>query len=66
MNTPITIVCEDFKNELANLINNSGLPAFIIELILKDYLNETRIVAQKQYLFDKTQYEKEFSNGNKE
>lgn len=57
MNKPITIVYEDFKQELANLINNSGLPAFVIELILMDYLDETRIVRQKQYLSDKSKYE---------
>lgn len=65
MNEPITIVYEDFRKELANLINNSGLPAFIIELILKDYLNETSMVRQRQYLSDKAQYEKELSNDKK-
>lgn len=57
MNKPITVVFEDFKNELANLINQSGLPAFVIEFVLQSYLNETRIAMQKQYQFDKAQYE---------
>ena len=58
VNKPITVVYEDFKQELANLINNSGLPAFIIEPILQNYLNETRVVMQKQYQSDKLEYEK--------
>lgn len=58
MNKPITVVYEDFKQELANLINNSGLPAFIIESVLQRYLEETRIAMQKQYQLDKAQYEK--------
>lgn len=58
VNKPITVVYEDFKQELADLINNSGLPAFIIEPILQNYLNETRIVMQNQYQSDKLEYEK--------
>lgn len=57
MNKPITVVYEDFKYALANLINNSGLPAFMIEPILQSYLNETRIAIERQYKFDKEQYE---------
>lgn len=57
MNKPITVLYEDLKQELANLINNSGLPAFMIESILQSYLYETRIVVQKQYQLDKAQYE---------
>ena len=55
---PSTIVYEEFKQNLASLINNSGLPAFIIETVLRDYLNETQIMAQRQYIADKTAYEK--------
>jgi hypothetical protein len=62
MNKPMTIMHEDFKQELANLINNSGLPAFVIEPILRDYLNEIRLVAQKQYLADKSDYEESLSD----
>ena len=55
---PSTIVYEEFKQNLANLINNSGLPAFIVETVLRDYLNETQIMAQRQYMADKAAYEK--------
>ena len=55
---PSTIVYEEFKQNLANLINNSGLPAFIVEPVLRDYLNEVQIMAQRQYMADKTAYEK--------
>lgn len=57
MNKPSTIVYEEFKQELANLINNSGLPAFVIEPVLQNYLNETRVIMQKQYQSDKAMYE---------
>ena len=58
MNKPITVVYEDLKQELADLINNSGLPAFIIESILQSFLEETRIAAKRQYQLDKDTYEK--------
>lgn len=58
MNKPSTIIYEEFKQNLANLINDSGLPAFIIEPVLRDYLNEVRIMSQRQYQLDMTEYEK--------
>ena len=64
MNKPITVVYEDFKQELANLINNSGLPAFIIEPILQSYLNETRAIMQKQYESDKAKFEESLKSSN--
>ena len=56
MEKPFTIIYEEFKEELKTLINNSGLPACIIEPILDDYLTEIRIIAKKQYELDKKQY----------
>ena len=68
MNKPSTIIYEEFKQDLANLINNSGLPAFVIEPVLQNYLNETRMIMQRQYQADKDEYEKslaEETNNNK-
>ena len=62
INKPITVVYEDLKQELANLINNSGLPAFMIEPILQSYLNEVRIVMENQYKLDKAEYENAISD----
>lgn len=62
MNKPITVVYEELKEKLADLINTSGLPAFMIESILKDYLNETRIVAERQFRMDKAKYEQSLSD----
>lgn len=56
MNKPITIVREEVKEQIAAIINNSGLPAFVIEPILQDFLIEVRNVAVRQYEYDKQQY----------
>lgn len=61
MNKPISIIYEEFKQELANLINNSGLSPFMIATILQNYLYEVNEIAKNQYHSDKTQYEKSFS-----
>lgn len=57
MEKPITVIYEEFKNELASLINNSGLPAFVVEPVLQDYLNEIKMIKERQYQIEKAQYE---------
>lgn len=58
MDKPFTLIYEDFRQKMADLINNSGLPPFVVESILQNYLYETRDVARRQYQHDKIQYEK--------
>lgn len=53
---PITLVREDFVDALAALINNSKLPAFIIEPVLRDVHNEVHTLAQKQLEADRERY----------
>lgn len=59
MQKPITMIREETKIALANIINNSGLPPFIIEPILAEFLTETRIAAQQQYENEKAEYEEQ-------
>ena len=53
---PITFVYEELVDELTNIINNSKLPAFIIEPILKDLYLEIKAMAQRQLERDKEMY----------
>lgn len=62
MNKPFSMMCEEFKEELASLINNSGLPVCVIELTLQNYLNEVNSIAKNQYRIDKAQYENSLKN----
>ncbi len=57
MNKPVSVVREEFKNDLINLINNSGLQLFIVEPILHEILVEVRAAAKAQYEIDKKRYE---------
>lgn len=53
---PITVARAEFISNITSLINNSGLPPFIIEPILKDMLYDVRIMAQRQLEQDTNQY----------
>lgn len=62
MNTiikPITLMREDFANKIVVLCNDSGLPYFCIESILKDIIQEVHQASIKQYESDKIRYENE-------
>lgn len=53
---PITVARSEFINSMATLINESGLPPFIIEPVLKDMLYDVKIMAQKQLEQDTARY----------
>lgn len=56
---PITIVREEFVNNLVELINSSGLPFFVVLDVLKSTEVEVKAAAAKQYEKDKLAYENE-------
>ncbi|MDO5546944.1 MAG: hypothetical protein Q4F79_00455 [Eubacteriales bacterium] len=53
---PITVARAEFISGMTSIINNSMLPPFIIEPILKDMLNDVRIMAQRQLEQDTKRY----------
>lgn len=57
MNKPITVIRAELINSLAENINGSGLPAFVVESILESMLLETKAVARQQYENDRLRYE---------
>ena len=66
MNKPFSIAYEEFKQNMASLINNCGLPPSVIESLMQNYLSEVSSIAKNQYASDKVQYEKFLSEKNKE
>lgn len=57
MEKPLSVVREEFVNNLVELINNSGLPMFIVLDILKAAQEEVKVAAAKQYESEKKAYE---------
>lgn len=53
---PITIARAEFVSDMTSLINNSGLPPFIIEPILKDMLYDVKLMTQRQLEQDTARY----------
>ena len=56
MNKPLTLLMHETKNNLIQTINNSTLPPCILELIVKDILNEIHVLSQKQLQDDELLY----------
>lgn len=54
---PITLVREDFIQNLVDLCNNSGLPFFMIEDIMKDLIQKIHLAAQQQLEEDRKKYQ---------
>ena len=52
MHKPTSVCRQEFKEKIADAINTSELPAFIIEDVLSLFLKEIESIAQKQYETD--------------
>lgn len=57
MQKPITITRKEFIENIVETINDSGLPFFIIEPILKDLLDSVRQGAEAQLEKDRAAYQ---------
>lgn len=69
MQKPISIAINEIQNLLTDICNKSGLPACILELIVKDLYNEIKNVSAIQLKHDKKAYtksQKEAQNGKNE
>lgn len=64
---PTSIMRAEFISSLTDLINNSSLPPFVIEPILKDFYFNIKTISQRQLEEDIAAYDKalsNFENGN--
>ncbi len=59
---PLSVAKEEFVNALTDMINNSALPRFIIESVLKDMYADMKVIARKEYEIDKRRYEDSLKN----
>lgn len=57
MNKPSTVARQEFIEKQIELINNSGLPAFVLVDIAEETLAELRRLAKDQYEKDKAAWE---------
>lgn len=54
---PMSLLRKEFISNMVTLINESGLPLFVVEPILKDLYETVHNEAERLYQAEKTQYE---------
>ncbi len=67
MDKPATLLRQEFIEKQIELINGSGLPAFVLVDIMEETIQELRRLAKEQYLKDKQAWDehlKEAENNN--
>ena len=65
MNKPANLIIEETKENLVKVINESGLPPFLLEPVLKDLYNQISILKQQELEKSKQEY-KDSLNQEKE
>ncbi len=53
---PITLLREEFSERLLSLINESGLPFFVVEDVMKNIIPNVSAAANKQLDIDRQSY----------
>jgi len=61
-NKPITILKDEFAQKLVDLINNSGLPLFIIEYILSEVFQQVHKTKEEE----EAKIQEEYKEQNKD
>lgn len=44
MNKPFTLIINETRDKIVEIVNNANLPAFCVEIILKDVLNQVESI----------------------
>ena len=65
MDKPASLLLQEFKDKLANVINTSGLSSIIIEMILFNAYQEVKELNNKIYQNDKEVYEASLGSKSK-
>ena len=65
MDKPITLVMEETKLSIINIINDSKLPIYIIEPIIKGLYNEISQLSLQFSLSEKEKYQKSIEENAK-
>ena len=66
MNKPADLIVEETREKLTNTINESGLPPFLLEPILKDIYNQVFFLKKKELEKSKKEYEANLKKEKKE
>ena len=62
INKPISLLIEDGKNEIIKAINETNLPATILELIIKDIYIEIQKLKERELIQAQQEYQNQKEN----
>lgn len=63
---PMSVVKQEFTEQIVDDINNCKLPLFVIEYVLQDVLNTVKAAAKQQCEMEKLQYEQQLIKSKQE
>lgn len=63
---PMSVMRQEFMEQLVGTVNNCKLPLFIIEYVLEDVLDTVRAAAKQQCEMEKIQYEQQLAKQNED
>ena len=63
---PIVIQIQEFKNAISTLVQESKLPIFIVEPIIKEFAQEANLALQQYSNSQIKEYNKQLSESQKE
>ena len=63
---PIVIQIQEFKNGISTLVQESKLPIFIVEPILREFAQEANLALQQYTNIQVAEYEKQLSESQNE
>lgn len=66
MDKPITVAMNEFRQNFANLMNNSGLPAWLLLMLIEPFTAQLRQLAELQEKEAATSYAKSVEENNNE
>lgn len=62
---PITVAKDDYFKGLVQLTNDSNLPLFVVEYVIKDFFDQIHIASQQQLESDRQKYQEELYKADK-
>lgn len=66
MNKPANLIVEETRENITKVINESGLPPFLIEPIVRDIYNQVIFLKQQELEKSKKDYEESLKEEKKE
>lgn len=60
---PVTMRITELRQNLDRVVAESGLPSFLVEILLGEYLSGVSIVARREYEADRAEWEAVEKNG---